>query len=192
MISSAVHTNRGRFCVKSHKWLCAPKGAGFLYARPEHQPLLQPLVVSWGWEPRDPGPSPFHDLFDWIGTDDPSAYLSIPAAIAFQQEHDWLRVRAACHALAREARERLGALTGLPPIAPDSPAWWGQMCAVPLPKREGVTKEDLQRRLFDEFRVEVPITDWNDRRFVRVSIQAYNTAGDVDRLEAALTVLLRR
>jgi isopenicillin-N epimerase len=99
-------------------------------------------------------------------------------------------MRDACHALAREARQRIGALTGLPQIAPDSPDWWVQMCAVPLPKREGVMREELQHRLFDGFRVEVPIADWNDWRFVRVSIQAYNTAHDVDRLVEGLASVL--
>jgi selenocysteine lyase/cysteine desulfurase len=46
MISPEVHTSREKVCVGSHQWLCAPKGAGFLYALPERQPLLQPLVVS--------------------------------------------------------------------------------------------------------------------------------------------------
>ena len=48
-----------------HKWLCAPKGSGFLYARPERQSLLRPLAVSWGWEAERPGPSPFQDYFEW-------------------------------------------------------------------------------------------------------------------------------
>ncbi|HEY7356456.1 MAG TPA: aminotransferase class V-fold PLP-dependent enzyme, partial [Ktedonobacterales bacterium] len=75
-----------------HKWLSAPPGAGFLYARPDRQPLLHPLVVSWGWQARSPGPSPFQDYFGWTGTSDPAAYLSVPAAIAFQARHDWPRV----------------------------------------------------------------------------------------------------
>lgn len=173
-----------------HKWLCAPVGSAFLYARSERQPLLQPLVVSWGWEPRKPGPSPFIDLFDWIGTDDPAAYLSVPAAVAYQAENDWPDVRAACHALAREARERIGALTGLPHICPDSPEWWAQMFAAPLPAETGISAEELQRRLRDEFQVEVPITEWQGRRFVRVSIQAYNSAADVERLLQGLRSLL--
>src|SRR5690348_165616 len=61
-----------------HKWLCSPKGAGFLYARPERQALLQPLIVSWGWDSRSPGVSPFQDFFGWVGTDDPASFLSVP------------------------------------------------------------------------------------------------------------------
>jgi isopenicillin-N epimerase len=172
-----------------HKWLCAPKGAGFLYARPEQQRLLYPLVVSWGWQARDPGPSPFQDYFEWIGTDDPAAYLSIPAAIAFEAEYEWPRVRAACHELAAEARQRIGALTDLAPMCPDTTDWWVQMCAIPLPVG-GLPAEELKRRLYDDFQVEVPIVEWAGWRFVRVSIQAYNTRRDVDRLIAALRALL--
>jgi isopenicillin-N epimerase len=173
-----------------HKWLCAPNGAGFLYARPERQALLHPLVVSWGWQARKPGPSPFQDFFEWTGTADPSAYLSVPAAIAFQVQHDWPRVRTVCHALAGQARERVAALTGLEQICPDSPEWWGQMCALPLPISESAAGEDLKQRLWEEYQVEVPIVDWQDCRYVRVSIQAYNAASDVDRLVDALAHLL--
>ncbi len=173
-----------------HKWLCAPKGAGFLYARRERQPLLNPLVVSWGWQARTPGPSPFQDIFGWIGTDDPSAFLSVPAAIDFQTEHDWPRVRAACRRLAAAACERIGALTGLSPMCPDGAEWWTQMCAIPLPASRPATGEELRARLWDDYRVEVPITDWQGWRFVRVSIQAYNTERDVERLVAALSEML--
>ncbi len=173
-----------------HKWLCAPNGSGFLYARPERQALLHPLVVSWGWQARKPGPSPFQDFFEWTGTSDPSAYLSVPAAIAFQARHNWPRVRADCHALARQARERVAALTGLEQICPDSPEWWGQMCTIPLPLADSAAGEVLKHKLWDDYQVEVPIVDWQDRLFVRVSIQAYNTPGDVDRLVDALARLL--
>ncbi|WIG58765.1 MAG: Cysteine desulfurase [Ktedonobacterales bacterium] len=173
-----------------HKWVCSPKGAAFLYARRERQPMLEPLVVSWGWEAREPGPSVFQDLFGWIGTDDPAAYLSVPAAIAFQRAHDWDAVRAACHALAGEARERIAALTGLGQICPDGMAWWGQMCAAPLPQRDDLSAWELQGRLWEEYQVEVPLVEWQGWRLVRVSIQAYNTPGDVDRLLAGLTRLL--
>ncbi len=165
-----------------HKWLCGPVGAGFLYARPDRQHLLKPLVVSWGWEPREPGPSPFIDFFDWIGTDDPSAYLSLPTAIAYQRDHAWPEARTACHKLARTAQAQIAAITGLQPISPEAPAWWSQMCVAPLPINEKLSAKELQRHLWEEFQVEVPITDWQGRRFVRVSIQAYNSVADVERL----------
>jgi isopenicillin-N epimerase len=173
-----------------HKWLCAPKGAGFLYVRPEHHAALQPLVVSWGYDPGQPSAQPLQDYFEWVGTADPAAYLSVPAAIEFQREHNWPAVRAACHALAGEARERIGALTRLPQIYPDSTDWWVQMCAAPIPLRDGETREALHDRLRDEFSIQVPITDWGGQRFVRVSIQAYNSPDDVDRLLAALAKAL--
>lgn len=173
-----------------HKWLCSAVGAGFLYARPERQELLQPLVVSWGWESDDPGLSPFQDYFEWTGTQDPAAYLSVSAAVAFQQEHDWPSVRAACHHLLAEARDRIGALTGLPQISPDGAAWWGQMCALPLPIESAEAAKTLKQALWERYMIEVPIVAWEGRHFVRVSIQAYNSPQDVDRLVDALGALL--
>ncbi len=169
-----------------HKWLCAPKSAGFLYARPEHQAALEPLVVSWGWRARVPGGALFREHFDYTGTSDVAAYLSVPAAIAFQHEHDWPAVRAACHALLRDARGRVAALTGLPPICPDDAAWFGQVAALPLP----AAVEPHLARLCPEFGIEIPTYRWNEHLFARVSIQAYNTPADVDRLVAAVAQMM--
>jgi isopenicillin-N epimerase len=182
-----------------HKWLCAPKGAAFLHARREMQSLLEPLVVSWGWRSETPGPSRFIDEQQWQGTRDIAAYLSVPAAIQFQADHHWPRVQAHCHALVQAARQAIGSLTGLAPLTPDSPSWYAQMVTLPLPagadgRRPADTQHPaakaLQRRLYDEFAIEVPILAWRERPFVRVSIQAYNTQADVDALVTALATLL--
>jgi isopenicillin-N epimerase len=170
-----------------HKWMLAPKGAAFLHARREVQPLLEPLVVSWGWESATPGPSRFVDEQEYGGTRDISAFLAVPAAIDFMADHAWPEVRRWCHAAARWTRERITALTGLPPLTPDDPAWYGQMVALPLPPCDG---EALQRRLYDEYGIEVPVTDWGDRHCLRVSLQAYNTAADVEALVEALAAVL--
>jgi isopenicillin-N epimerase len=166
-----------------HKWLCAPKGAAFLYARPERQELLQPLIVSWGWESQEPGISTFQDFFGWVGTDDPAPYLSVPAAIAFQREYNWDAVRIACHELASYARQQITAIVGTEPICPDSPHWWVQMCAIQLP---GGDAHSLQTRLRQEWIIEIPIVSWNNHRYIRVSIQGYNSPADIDRLLTAL------
>jgi isopenicillin-N epimerase len=170
-----------------HKWLCAPKGAGFLYARRDVQALLEPLVVSWGWRAEDPGPSRFVDEHERQATRDLAAYLSVPAAIAFQAANDWPRVRQECHALARMAREHIAELTGLPHLLADSASWFAQMATIPLPD---VNAETLKRRLYEEYRVEVPIGSRDGRSVVRVSVQGYNTRSDIERLTSALRELL--
>jgi isopenicillin-N epimerase len=166
-----------------HKWLCAPKGSAFLYARPEHHAQLDPVIISWGWEEGNS----FVQRTQWQGTRDLAAFLAVPDAIAFQQAHDWPAVRAACHALALETRRRVADLTGLPPISPDSADWIGQMAAMPVPDCDG---QVLARHLWEDHRIEIPVVEWGGRTFVRISVQGYNTAAEADRLLAALGELL--
>ena len=173
----------------------APKGAGFLYARREKQPLLEPLVVSWGWDP-DPcsglgeqgsASSRLVRHHEWQGTRDLSAVLAVPAAIRFMEAHKWPQVRGACHELVRHARRSITALTGLEPIRPDAPEWFSQMASFPLPPCEAQTLGD---RLAQDFGIQAAIPTWSGRPFVRVSVQGYNTRADLDALVAALAVLL--
>ena len=166
-----------------HKWLCAPKGAGFLYARPEVQDLLEPLVVSWGWESEKPSSSKFIDHHEWWGTRDIAAFLSVPAAIQFQEENDWDRVRADCHTLAMEAETRIRELAGLPSQYLDD-SWYAQMVAAPLPFETDVVA--IKTRLYDLYQVEVPLLEWNGHKLIRVSVQGYNTGEDIAALIAAL------
>lgn len=170
-----------------HKWLCAPKGSAFLYARREVQAWLEPLVVSWGWESDAPSGSRFIDHHEWQGTRDLAAFLATPAAIRFQSERDWGAVRAACHALASETRRRIDDLTGLAPICPDSLHWFGQMAAVRLPR---VDVNLLKERLYRDYRVEVPVFTSNDHPLLRMSFQGYNSRPDADALVEALKNLL--
>ena len=171
-----------------HKWLCAPKGAGFLYARPEVQPLLKPLVVSWGYEAELPGNSLMIDHHEWWGTRDVAAFLSVPAAIQFQKEHDWNAVRESCHRLVRDAQSRICELTGLTPLHSQSETWFAQMAAAPLPESTDITQ--LKARLYDEFRIEIPLIAWKDRKLIRISVQGYNSKTDIDALIQALLHLI--
>ncbi|MDX1615501.1 MAG: aminotransferase class V-fold PLP-dependent enzyme [Candidatus Promineifilaceae bacterium] len=173
----------------AHKWLCSPKGAGFLFARPQVQHLIEPLVVGWGWgESRTISyGSDYLDYLQWLGTNDLSAYLSVPIAIAFQQENDWPTVRDTCHRLLRDALDRLGQLTGLPACYPDD-SFYVQMAVARLPNLADL--DGLKQQLYDDFRVEVPLGEWRGQQFVRISIQAYNSEEDVDALLRALQALL--
>jgi isopenicillin-N epimerase len=171
-----------------HKWLCAPKGSAFLYAHPMIQPRLNPLVVSWGYESEKPSNSQFIDYHEWQGTRDLAAFLSVPAAIRFQAEHDWSAVRLRCHALASEMRQRIERLTSLESICPDTPAWFGQMFSTRLPA--GTAVDQLKAILYDEFQIEIPVISWEGQPMLRVSIQGYNDTLDTERLLAALSSLL--
>jgi isopenicillin-N epimerase len=153
-----------------HKWLCAPKGSGFLYARPEVQHLIEPLVVSWDWADG----AEFHELHRWQGTRDPSPYLAVADAIEFQAAHDWPAVRERCHALLAAAD------FGLEPLADD----YVQMRGFRL---EHDDPPALKRRLYDEHRIEVPVVETRHGWSLRVSVQAYNDAGDLQALASALS-----
>jgi isopenicillin-N epimerase len=175
------------YTAACHKWLCAPKGSAFLYARRDVQPLLEPLVVSWGWEAEEPSESVYIDHHEWQGTRDPSAFLTVPAAIAFQRAHDWDTVRDRCHQMASQTRDRILTLTGLPPICPDNSVWFKQMSAARLP---ALDSEVLCQRLRDEFNIEVVCHLWNEQPLLRASFQAYNSASDADALLDALETLI--
>ena len=172
-----------------HKWMLAPKGAGFLYARREIQPLIEPLIVSWGFHaaPETATGSRFVDLFQWTGTKDPAAALTVPRAIEFMREHTWEQVRLECHELLRQALERISELTLLPPPYPMESDFYAQMGIAPLPRSELAV---LKSRLYDEYKIEVPLVQWQDRQFMRISVQAYNRPQDIDLLLKALQVLL--
>ena len=157
-----------------HKWLCAPKGSGFLYVRPEVQELIEPLVVSWDWEESSTWP----EQNRWQGTRDPSAYLSVPAAIEFQEEHDWPAVRRRSHALLDHARDRLA----LEPLTDD----FVQMLGFSI---DAENPTGLTRWLFDEHRIEVPVFETSRGWVMRVSVQAYNDEADVEALARALASL---
>jgi isopenicillin-N epimerase len=177
-----------------HKWMCAPKGAGFLYARPEHQARLNAPVISWGYSnavaPAELraliGDTPFEKHMQWQGTRDIAAFLTVPAAIRFLDERNWEQVQTHCHGLALGLHDRMLSRTGFDPVfGPDD---FAQMVALAVP---ATNPGELQRRLFEEFRIEVPVTAHAGQLFVRVSVQGYNTSEDIAALEDALAVIFR-
>lgn len=171
-----------------HKWLCAPKGAGFLFAAPRVQHLIQPLIVSWGWQSEAPGQSQFVDYLEWTGTRDISAFLAVPDAIQFLKTHDWPRVRQACYSLASQAIAQISSLTGLSPLYPADSDLFAQMATARLP--DSVDPVALHDALWSQFHIEIPLINWNGRKLIRFSFQAYNSEEDLNSLIAALQKLL--
>lgn len=174
----------------AHKWLMSPKGAAFLFVRKEIQPMLEPLVVSWGYgnDSQFGSGSRFVDIFQWTGTKDPSAALAVPDAIRFAQEHNWEMVREECHEILVQAVERVCNLVRMAPLYPLDKRFFSQMAIAPLPASADLIM--LKSKLYNEYKVEVPLIQWQNKKFVRISIQGYNTIEDVDALINGLGHLL--
>jgi isopenicillin-N epimerase len=176
-----------------HKWLCAPKGSGFLFARKDLQHLIEPLVISWGWKDDSPFEcgSPFLNATHWSGTDDPAAYLSVPAAIQFQNEHAWPDVRQVCHSLLKQTLHRTADLPGctsLYPTGEGQSRFYSQMASISLPPIQD--SQQFKSHLYEKYRLEIPVIQWKDGHLLRVSIQGYNEQEEIDILIHALEDLL--
>jgi isopenicillin-N epimerase len=177
-----------------HKWLCAPKGSAFLHVRRDRRAGVHPLTISHGATATYPGRSRFALEFDWTGTQDPTAFLSVSKAIEYLGAllpGGWPALMARNRALALEARQLLCASLGTPPPCPDEMI--GSLAAVTLP--DGTTTEigwrrpdPIQARLFDGWGIEVPIVTFPraPRRHVRISAALYNTRPQYTRLAEAL------
>jgi isopenicillin-N epimerase len=172
-----------------HKWMLSAKGSAFLYVRREIQYLIDPLIVSWGYNPTSETTtgSRFIDLLQWTGTKDPSAALTVPTAIQFMREHNWTEVRKECHHLLRQGIGQICDLVNMPPLYPLDSDFFCQMGIAPLPHSNLAL---LKSRLYDEHKIEVPLIQWQDKQFVRISVQGYNSQEDIDALVKALETLL--
>ena len=181
-----------------HKWLCAPKGAGFLWVREDLQEHLRPLAISHGAGVASAGSGRFRLEMDWTGTHDPTPYLSVPAALDFMGTllpGGWPALMAHNRALALEARDLLAHALGIPAPCPDEMI--GSMATLPLPPSSGpahVWPRDrgaLQNKLLREHGIEVPVVSWpaHPARILRVSAQFYNRIEQYERLAKVVTSL---
>lgn len=183
-----------------HKWLCAPKGCAFLHVRRDKQPLIRPLCISHGANTERPSRSRFRLEFDWVGTEDPTPYLSLPAAFDFLERvwpggHQALVSRN--RRMALRTRAALVELVGGGPCAPDEMI--GSIASVKIPEgtanpRSALDADPLQEALAKKHRIEVPVFTWGQgnrrTRLLRTSSHAYNRWADVQRLAEALRVEL--
>jgi isopenicillin-N epimerase len=178
-----------------HKWVCAPKGAGFLWVRDDKQDGLQPAVISHGNNRPRPGYSPFQDRFDWAGTFDPTAWLCVGEALRWMERllpGGWPELRKRNHALAVAARGLL--CDRLEVEAPCPENMLGSMATLALPQKfqrivqsGKIDREQLQ--LYDDFRIEVPFLRMGETRWFRVSAQIYNSLSEYEYLACALQAL---
>lgn len=179
--------NASFYAGNCHKWLCAPKGAGFLWGAERHRSKLRPATISHGMAGGYPhSGSAYHARFDWTGTDDRTAWMVVPDAIdlmASLSPDGWHGVMAANRRLALWARARFDEELGIGHGAPETMI--GAMVA--LPPMDLGDQSALKRWLRDQHRIEIALTPWGDHTVVRASAQLYNTPDDYHRLATALT-----
>lgn len=180
-----------------HKWVCAPKGAAFLWAREDKQRDLEPAVISHGNNTPRPGYTHFQNKFDWPGTFDPSAWFCVRAALDFMGKllpGGWQELRNRNHDLTVAARRLLSRKLEVDLPCPDSMV--GSMATIALPARfQGKAKttkiDPEQAALYDRFKIEVPFVRAGhpERRYFRISVQLYNTLDDFEKLAKAIARL---
>ena len=189
------------YTANLHKWVCAPKGSGFLWVRRDRQAAIRPLAISHGANSPRSDRSRYRVEFDWTGTADPSAYLAVPDAIAFGESllpGGWEALRERNHALVLAGRDRLCTALGIEPPAPDPMI--ASMASVPLPVEPGAGRvqgielyDDVVHDQLIRLGMQVMVTPWPQRpnggawrRLVRISAAAYNDLAQFERLAAAL------
>jgi isopenicillin-N epimerase len=189
-----------------HKWVCAPKGSGFLWVSRDRQEAIRPLTISHGANLPLGERSRFRLEFDWQGTDDPSGWLTVPDAIDFGAAllpGGWDELRERNRSLALDGRTLLCQITEQPPAAPDEMI--GSMASVPLDWEaepasvQGVNLYgDRVHGALLRAGFQVMVTPWPQRperrrwrRLLRISVAAYNDLDQLSRLADALRLILR-
>lgn len=166
-----------------HKWMLAPKGSSFLYVKKDYQPMLDPLVVGWGYESVAPGKSQFLDYQEFQGTREISAFLSTPKVIDFLEENDWKTKSKECRNIVLNNYQRFCDLLNTQPICPITTEFLVQMASVPVKISNPVALKEL---LFNKYKIEIPVMPLNGNYYIRYSINAYNSQEDLDILYKAL------
>jgi isopenicillin-N epimerase len=161
----------------------APKGCSFLYATKSVQPICDPMIVSWGYQAAKPSHSKFLDYHQMIGTRDFSAFLTVATCIEFMEQHNWKVVGKKCHEMVLAHAPRFFSLMNSTPISPLNSEWIGQMISIPIQTPD---PEKLQRTLFLDYKIEVPIMRQGDDVYLRYSINAFNTVENLDALYNAM------
>ncbi len=169
-----------------HKWVCAPKGAAFLWVRPDRQAGIHPGTISHFL---DQG---FTAEFGWQGTRDITAWLCAKDAIEFMAGFGWDRVRRHNHELAVWVQAMLASRWSVEPVTPPDGSMTGSMVTLPLPaaaRRAHASVKALQARLYDEHRIEIPVMEWDGAWWIRASCQIYNLPRQYEALADAVLEL---
>ncbi|MGN6530364.1 MAG: aminotransferase class V-fold PLP-dependent enzyme [Ginsengibacter sp.] len=167
-----------------HKWLLGPKGSTFLYVKKNFQNLIEPLIISWGYEAAKPTKSKFLEENEMQGTRDISAFLTVPAIMDFFEQNDMKKRTAACRQIVLEQYPEFCELLKSKPLCPVSPEFLGQMCSIPI-KTNNPLK--LKETLYNDYKIEIPVM--GNENYLRISYQVYNSPDDLEYLKETIKKL---
>ena len=165
------------YCGACHKWMCSPKGVAFLYVKKEYQNMIEPLVVSWGYEAENPSDSQYLDYMQWQGTNDMSAYLTVPDTIKFLNENDWKERAKECRELNLWAKNEICEKLNTYSLGNDE--FLGQMTTIAFDFEDTINQKI---EFYNKYKIQVPFVKWNNQTFFRISSQVYNSKDDFEYL----------
>ena len=189
---SITEINPDVYVGACHKWMCTPKGVSFLYAKKSFQNNIDPLVISWGWKGElFQNESEYTNWHQWQGTNDLSSFLTIPSTLKFFDEQRWSEVNQKCRDLIIKLKNKFLKLNSncIPTTFNDEHL--AQMLSFAVNQSNDKVEEVLndskkilsfQKEIFEKTNIHIPVILWNDKVFLRVSIQAYNKPSDIDNL----------
>ena len=149
--------------------------------------MLEPLIISWGYESDTPSYSQFLDENEYQGTRDISAFLTLPKAFQFLEENNWKKRTDICKQLILEYYPKFCELLNTKPICPITAEFLGQMCSIPI---NTINTLELKELLFSKYKIEIPITQLNGNFYIRITLNAYNTIEDLETLKHAIIAII--
>lgn len=164
-----------------HKWLFAPKGTAFLYTNPQYHSLIKPLITGWGWGSMSDmrWGSDYIDSNQFYGTADYSSFLCIPAAINFFKANNISELRSNCIDLVSYFLQESLSITGKSSLYSENQQNI-QMGVIEVPAK--YPAKILKAKLYQEYKIEIPVIEWENRLLIRISVQVYNTVNEIEYL----------
>jgi isopenicillin-N epimerase len=171
-----------------HKWLLGPKGSTFLYVNKSFQNLLEPLIISWGYEAAKPTKTKFLEENEMQGTRDISAFLTVPAIMEFFDKNDLEKRKSECRKVILEQYPEFCELLKTEPLCPLSEEFLGQMCSIPIRTDNPLNLKDT---FYNDYKIEIPVMQREKENYLRISYQVYNSLDDLDYLKETIKKLNR-